>query len=73
MNREPKQTDGGENVDLSGSGSRCHALKTRLISAWGAWILYMKHPIRDAGLGLALLFMTVLAFDNYSRGKWFID
>lgn len=42
-------------------------LKGRLISAWGSWLAYMKHPVRDAGLGLALLFMTVLAFDNYSR------
>lgn len=29
----------------------------------------MAHPVRDAGLALSLLFMTVLAFDNYSRGK----
>lgn len=39
----------------------------RIISAWGAWKAYMSHPVRDAGLGLAFLFMTVLAFDNYSR------
>lgn len=40
----------------------------RLTVAWGAWRAYMQHPVRNAGLGLALLFMTVLAFDNYSRG-----
>lgn len=39
----------------------------RLTVAWGAWRAYMQHPVRNAGLGLALLFMTVLAFDNYSR------
>lgn len=44
----------------------------RLVSAWGAWLAYMRHPVRDAGLGLSLLFMTVLAFDNYSRGEFFI-
>ena len=40
----------------------------RLSVAWSAWRAYMHHPVRNAGLGLALLFMTVLAFDNYSRG-----
>ncbi|KAK8384993.1 hypothetical protein O3P69_014512 [Scylla paramamosain] len=39
----------------------------RLTVAWSAWRAYMHHPVRNAGLGLALLFMTVLAFDNYSR------
>lgn len=39
----------------------------RLTVAWSAWRAYMYHPVRNAGLGLALLFMTVLAFDNYSR------
>ena len=24
----------------------------------------MKHPVRNAGLGLAFLYMTVLGFDN---------
>ncbi|KAG7159414.1 Solute carrier family 40 member 1-like [Homarus americanus] len=44
-----------------------HKIVLRIISAWEAWRSYMNHPVRDAGLGLALLFMTVLAFDNYSR------
>lgn len=48
--------------------SKWDALKNRLVSAWGAWLAYMRHPVRDAGLGLSLLYMTVLAFDNYSRG-----
>ncbi|KAK4320472.1 hypothetical protein Pmani_008638 [Petrolisthes manimaculis] len=42
-------------------------LAERVVAAWGAWRVYMNHPVRDAGLALALLFMTVLAFDNYSR------
>lgn len=33
-----------------------------------AWILYMRYPVRNAGLGLALLFMTVLGFDNITYG-----
>jgi iron-regulated transporter 1 len=28
----------------------------------------MKHPARDAGLGLAFLYMTVLGFDNITYG-----
>merc|ERR1712032_1180084 len=28
------------------------------------WKTYMTHPVRNAGLGLAFLFMTVLGFDN---------
>ena len=26
-----------------------------------AWILYMKYPVRNAGFGLACLYMTVLS------------
>ena len=28
----------------------------------------MKHPVRNAGLGLAFLYMTVLGFDNVTYG-----
>ena len=28
------------------------------------WLAYMKHPVRNAGLGLAFLYMTVLGFDS---------
>ena len=33
-----------------------------------AWVLYMKYPVRNAGLGLAFLYMTVLGFDNITYG-----
>ena len=33
-----------------------------------AWILYMKYPVRNAGFGLACLYMTVLGFDNITYG-----
>lgn len=52
-----------------GTARRRWRLAERAVAAWGAWRAYMNHPVRDAGLALALLFMTVLAFDNYSRGK----
>ncbi|XP_071540609.1 ferroportin-like isoform X2 [Panulirus ornatus] len=52
---------------INGEIKKRHVMIERLVSAWGAWLAYMRHPVRDAGLGLAFLFMTVLAFDNYSR------
>lgn len=33
-----------------------------------AWKFYFQHPVRNAGLGLALLYMTVLGFDNITYG-----
>ena len=41
---------------------------SRLIEAFQSWILYMSYPIRNAGLGLACLYMTVLGFDNITYG-----
>ena len=32
------------------------------------WQTYFTHPVRDAGLGMALLYMTVLGFDNITWG-----
>ena len=32
------------------------------------WKTYLRHPVRNAGLGLAFLFMTVLGFDNITYG-----
>ena len=32
------------------------------------WKSYMNHNVRDAGLGLAFLYMTVLGFDNITYG-----
>jgi len=32
------------------------------------WKTYMNHPVRNAGLGLAFLFLTVLGFDNITYG-----
>lgn len=33
-----------------------------------AWKAYFRHPILPAGLGLAFLYMTVLAFDGITIG-----
>ena len=39
-----------------------------LQDSWQGWRSFMHHPVRDAGLGLALLYMTVLGFDNITWG-----
>jgi len=39
-----------------------------LAEAWEGWALYARQPVMKAGLGLALLFMTVLGFDNITYG-----
>jgi len=36
--------------------------------AWEGWAIYARQPVMKAGLGLALLFMTVLGFDNITYG-----
>ena len=33
-----------------------------------AWKIFMNHPTRNAGFGLALLYLTVLNFDNITYG-----
>ena len=39
-----------------------------IVNSLKAWLSYMRHPARDAGLGLAFLYMTVLGFDNITWG-----
>jgi len=41
---------------------------TKIVDGGKAWILYMKYPVRNAGFGLAFLYMTVLGFDNITYG-----
>jgi iron-regulated transporter 1 len=38
--------------------------RAALAATWRAWVAYIRHPVRNAGLGLAFLFMTVLGFDS---------
>ena len=58
--------------DTSQEGQEAKSKKcnpcSRLLDAFKSWILYMKYPIRNAGLGLACLYMTVLGFDNITYG-----
>ena len=33
-----------------------------------AWLTFLRHPVREAGVGLAMLYMTVLGFDSITWG-----
>ena len=44
------------------------SLLTGMKNALKPWKTYMTHPTRNAGLGLALLYLTVLNFDNITYG-----
>ena len=39
-----------------------------IINTLKSWQSYMHHPVRNAGLGFAFLYMTVLGFDNITYG-----
>ena len=57
------QSKGTPNRQESGRG-----ILLGLRDTWQGWKSFMYHPVRDAGLGLALLYMTVLGFDNITWG-----
>ena len=42
--------------------------RSGVTTTWSAWVAFFKHPVRDAGLGLACLYMTVLGFDSITWG-----
>lgn len=46
----------------------CSRIKKHMADFGNAWTTYFKHPIFPAGLGLACLYMTVLAFDGITIG-----
>ena len=56
-----------EDEDKETKKTKCNPF-SRLIEAFQSWVLYMSYPIRNAGLGLACLYMTVLGFDNITYG-----
>jgi len=41
---------------------------SKIKDTWHGWKDYFTHPVRNAGLGLALLYMTVLGFDSITTG-----
>ena len=59
-----KERQGGEPEEGEGdSGSSPWFYKN-----FAGWKTYFRHPVRDSGLGLAMLYMTVLGFDNITWG-----
>ena len=52
----------------SAADSKSSNACTKLLDGGRAWILYMKYSVRNAGFGLACLYMTVLGFDNITYG-----
>ena len=53
-----------ENSEIKPKGTKL----SELLSWFKGWKLYMTYPIRNAGLGLAFLFMTVLGSDYITYG-----
>ncbi|XP_018016183.1 solute carrier family 40 member 1 [Hyalella azteca] len=56
------------------TSSECSAfarLRHKVEAMSFSWRVYLTHQVRCAGLGLALLYMTVLSLDNYSRAYLF--
>ena len=37
---------------------------SKFTGSYSGWMYYLRHQVRNAGLGLAFLYMTVLGFDN---------
>ena len=51
--------------DADDSGSSCKSgVVSSVTGSYRGWRYYCSHRVRNAGLGLALLFMTVLGFDT---------
>ena len=62
-------------IDTTKKSSSVDWISCRLDKPWNyikdvgtGWKLYMTHRVRNAGLGLAFLWMTVLGFDNITYG-----
>merc|ERR1719219_1275176 len=51
-----------------GEGSEEDQHGNPMKEALAGWSIYLNHPVRNAGLGLAFLFLTVLGFDNITYG-----
>ena len=61
----PLQSTQGPEVDDEGSTCCC---RDRLSDLCKGWRIYLSQDIRNAGIGLACLYMTVLGFDSITTG-----
>jgi len=57
-----------EDTDTASEASEGGKQGNPMKEALDGWRIYMNHPVRNAGLGLAFLFLTVLGFDNITYG-----
>ena len=60
------ETEGGEEGEEGEEGAS--ASSPWFYKNFAGWKTYFRHPVRDSGLGLAMLYMTVLGFDNITWG-----
>jgi len=57
-----------EDTDTASDDSEDSEGGNPMKEALAGWRIYLNHPVRNAGLGLAFLFLTVLGFDNITYG-----
>jgi len=57
-----------EDTDTASEDSEGGQHGNPMKEALAGWRIYLNHPVRNAGLGLAFLFLTVLGFDNITYG-----
>lgn len=67
--QEDDNTSGNNNVkgkddDQTKMSTKKETIGNYLKETAYGWKIYFTHPVRNAGIGLALLYMTVLGFDN---------
>ena len=58
------EREGAEAEGEEGESGRC----PWFYKNFAGWKTYFHHPVRDSGLGLAMLYMTVLGFDSITWG-----
>ena len=61
-----EERERGEEEEEEGEGRS--ASSPWFYENFAGWKTYFRHPVRDSGLGLAMLYMTVLGFDNITWG-----
>jgi len=59
---------GGDDERDEGAKSFCAEVKDRSSDVGKSWSMYNGHPVRNAGIGLSCLYMTVLGLDSITVG-----
>lgn len=63
-----KSTSASHPLEATETSLSKNWIQIKLTGSYRGWAKYMGHKIRNAGLGLACLYMTVLGFDNITWG-----